>query len=91
MVIEAVRRWERKKRNNMTNVVTGISPKLRIKNWRNVKKVNMKNESKIIFFVLISIKWSKLSDKETANLGENNIEKKETINLQENDIEILIF
>ena len=64
----------------MTNVVTGISPKLRIKNWRND-----------YFFVLISIKWSKLSDKETANLGENNIEKKETINLQENDIEILIF
>lgn len=56
-----------------------------------MKKVNMKNESKIIFFVLISIKWSKLSDKETANLGENNIEKKETLNLQENNIEILIF
>ena len=48
-----------------------------------MKKVNMKNENKIIFFVLISIKRSKLSDKETANLGENNIEKKETLNVQE--------
>lgn len=75
----------------MTNIVTGISPKLRIKNGRNMKKVNMKNENKIIFFVLISIKRSKLSDKETANLGENNIEKKETLNLQENNIKILIF